>query len=123
MKILDFTPETLNKIIYQLQTVEQDYQKAKDIYEILDENEKDLLATLKVKIASGMDISNVESETQARSSQEWKDFKAGKYEAKRSLGQVSVKYKHLLRVMECVIEGMRYNSKLLMKNVHGEIGK
>lgn len=120
---LDFTPETLNKVVYQLQTVEQDYQKAKDDYEILEENEKDYLATLKVKIASGMDISNVESETQARSCQEWKDFKNGKYEAKKKFGSMSVKYKHILRVMECVIEGMRYNSKLLMKNVHGEIGK
>lgn len=123
MKQLEFTPETLNKIVYQLQMVEQDYQKAKDEYEILDENEKDFLATLKVKIASGMDISNVESETQARASQEWKDFKAGKYEAKKKHGEASVKYRHILRVMECVIEGMRYNGKLLMKNVHDIGGK
>ena len=123
MRNLDFTPETLNKIVYQLQTVEQDYQKAKDEYEILEENEKDYLATLKVKISSGSAVSNVESETQARASEEWKKFKAGKYEAKRKLGQMSMKYKHLLRVMDCVVEGMRYNSKLLMKNVHDMGGK
>jgi hypothetical protein len=120
---LDFTPETLNKVVYQLQTVEQDYQKAKDLYEILEENEKDYLATLKVKISSGSDVSNVESETQARASEEWKDFKAGKYQAKKNLGAMNAKYKHLLRVMECVVEGMRYNSKLLMKNVHDIGGK
>lgn len=123
MRNLEFTPETLNKIVYEVQKIEQDYQKAKDEYEILDDSEKDLLSTLKVKISGGMDISNVEAETLARNSQDWKDFKAGKTQAKVELGKISVKYRHILRVMDCVQRSMSYNQTLLKSRVHGEIGK
>lgn len=123
MKQLEYIPQTLNAIIYEIQKVEVLYQKAKDEYEILDENEKDFLATLKVEISSREDVSNVEAETQARDSQEWKSFKSGKYQAKRSLGEAQARYKHLLRVMEAVKIGISYNQTLLKNNIHGELGK
>lgn len=123
MRSLTFDPQTLNRIVYEVQKIEQDYQKAKEDYEILDESEKDLLATLKVEISSRSDVSQVEAEAQARTSQSWKDFKAGKYEAKKKYGQVACKYRHILRVMECVQVGISYNQTLLKHRVHGEIGK
>lgn len=123
MKTLNFDPSTLNAIVYEIQKIEQEFQHAKDTFEVIDDSSKDVLAQIKNKISSEMDIAEVKAETLARGTQEWKDYKSGLYEAKKKYGQMSVKYKHLLRVMECVIEGMRYNSKLLMKNVHDIGGK
>ncbi len=123
MKVLEFTIESLNRVVYEIQKVAIEFQKAKEEYEILDENEKDFLATLKVKISSGVDISNVEAETQVRASYDWKVFKEGKYQAKRKLGEVGSIYKHLLRVMNCIERGLSYNQTLLKARVHDVGGK
>lgn len=120
---LEFTPDTLNKVVYQLQTAEQELQNAKDIYEVLEEQQKDLLASLSNQIASESDVSQVKSESLARATQDWNNFREGLFKAKKDFGQKKVRYNHLVRVMECIVNSMSYNKALLMKGVHGEGGK
>lgn len=114
MREFQFIPQELSEITYQIQSAERAYQKAKDDLDILEDTEKDLLAMLKVRFP---DSSNVEAETQARTLQEWKDFKKGLYQAKLQAGKLSCDYKHSLRVLDCLITGVSYNKVLLSKNV------
>lgn len=109
-----FLPQELSEITYQIQAAERAYQSAKDKLDILEDTEKDLLAMLKARFS---DASNVEAEMQARTLQEWKDFKQGLYQAKLQTGKLSCDYKHALRVLDCLITGISYNKILLSKNV------
>jgi hypothetical protein len=120
---LEFVPETLNKVVYQLQTAEQELQNAKDIYEVLEEQQKDLLASLSNQIAIESDVSQVKAESLARSTQDWKNFREGLFQAKKAFGEKKVRYNHLVRVMDCVINSMSYNKELLRKGLSGEVGK
>lgn len=117
MKQFHYTPDELSKIVYQIQTAERLFQKAKDGYEILEDTAKDFLASLKNDLSKLDDLSDVEADRRARGSEEWKVFKKGLHEAKRSLGLVTCDYKHSLRVLDALITGISYNKVLLSKNV------
>lgn len=123
MRTLDYTPETLTKVVYQLSTAESEYQRAKDNYEILEEQQKDLLASLCHQVASNGDVSVSKSEILARGMPEWQAFRKGLFEAQKVCGEKKVRYNHLVRVMDCIISSMAYNRELLKKGLSGEGGK
>lgn len=118
MKVLEYTPFAMNEVVYKLQEAEVLFQKAKDEYEVLDEKEDDLLATLVCELQRDNDLSQVKAQAQARNSQRWIDFKNGKYEAKREYGNCAVVFRHLLRVLNCIEKGMSYNQTLTKKGIY-----
>lgn len=118
MRTLEYTPETLTKVVYQLQVAEQEYQRAKDNYEVLEETQKDLLARLCHQVSSEHDVSVSKSEILARGTPEWITFRHGLFEAQKVCGEKKVKYNHLVRVMDCVVSGMAYNRELLKKGIY-----
>lgn len=121
MRVFEYSPSELNKLIYEIQRVEVEAQKAKDDYEILEDTSKDLLASLVNQITSTSDISQVKAEAQARSSQEWKDFKRGLYEAQRVYGQKKIDLNHVLRCYEALINGMSFEKEKIKKGLTGQI--
>lgn len=117
MKKFMYTQEELNDAVYQCQTVEKEYQKAKDEYDILDDSAKDVLAQIKHRILSAGNVSNADAETKARADVDWKTFKDGLYAAKRTLGQNSLKMNHALRVLNAITSGLAFRRELVKKNV------
>lgn len=117
MKRLTYLPQTGENIENELEIAEQEYQKAKDDFEILDDSGKDLLATLKIKIISTQEVSDTRAESLARASKDWTDFKEGLYVAKRLYGTKSARYKHLQRVLDLLINGLSFEKAKLMKGL------
>lgn len=117
VKRLTYLPQTGENIENELEIAEQEYQKAKDDFEILDDSGKDLLATLKIKIISTQEVSDTRAESLARASKDWTDFKEGLYVAKRLYGTKSARYKHLQRVLDLLINGLSFEKAKLMKGL------
>ena len=115
--LFQFTPNELNKIVYQIQKHEKEYMESKDAYEILDDSAKDVLASIKAKISSSSDVSDAKSEMLARASNDWKSYKEKLYEAKKKQTQDSLNYKHSLRVMEVLISGMSFEKEKLKRGI------
>lgn len=110
----EFTPDRLTQVVYELKAAEETMQHAKDNYEILWDSGKDLLAAFKLKTKCDTEG---RSETLARASQEWKDYKAGLYEAQRELGKASIEFHHKERVYDSMINGMSFNKELIKKGI------
>lgn len=117
MTKFDFNPGELTIAVYQLQTAEKKWQEAKDEYEILDDSAKDVLSSIKNKIRALSSCSEVQAESEGRATQDWKNFKAGLYAAKRALGQASLAYNHSRRIVEALTSGMAFKRELLKRGI------
>ena len=117
MRKFTYSTDELNSLVYEVQKIEMQYQKAKDDYDILDDSGKDVLASLINQLPGVYDLPQVKAEIQARYSKEWKEYKQGLYAAQRNFGQASMKYKHILRVFDAFINGMSFEKEKLKRNI------
>lgn len=123
MKQFNYTPDELNMVVYQVQGREKEHEKVKLEMEKLEDKRKIMFAEIKSRIISSTGCSNAQAETDTLTSKEWEAFLEKYYVEREKFIDPKCDFNHSMRVMDGIVEGMRYNSKLLMKNVHDVGGK
>lgn len=108
-KQVTFTLEEFANAEFYCWKAYQQYQKAQDDMDILHEHGKDYLEAIKNELDStGEKIPETKLERMARSSDKWKQFREGQFEAIRIAGQAKMKYYSAVRYFDAIQSGLAY---------------
>lgn len=117
MKQLEFTPEEMNRVVYQIQEAERKHELNKLAIEKNEDKRKAMFAQIKSNIISSTRCSNAQAETDALQSKEWKAYLVEYYQEAEKLIEPKIKFNHLMRVLDAIDRGMSFNQTLVKKGI------